>query len=248
MKNRLLVIIALSIVGLSTYSIGLITGFYSFFPVPQLIDLKNHVENKGFSAQSNFEVIDTSKKNMLILGDSISLGYTPYLQQMLSGTYDVYRIKRNTRHTGFGTRLLNEYFETQKFNCDIVTFNFGLWDIAYVLKAFGDDGFQLSTPIEYSKNLQEITSSLKKNCRNVIFILTTPVPTNDISRANDDVILYNNIASEIMATNGVHIIDLYQFAKNNEFITNDVHFTENQSLLIAKFIVTNLQSILSTNE
>lgn len=51
-----------------------------------------------------------------------------------------------------------------------------------------------------------------------------------------------------MAPNDVHLIDLYQFVENNEFMTNDVYFTENQLLLIAKFIVTNLQSILFTYE
>ena len=81
MKNRLLVIIALSIVGLSTYSIGLITGFYNFFPVPQLIDLKNDFENLS-ALLKNLDVVVSPTSAIMSHADACdvrNISYTSYV-------------------------------------------------------------------------------------------------------------------------------------------------------------------------
>lgn len=225
------------------YCFGLMSGFYRFFPVPLIVEFKETLKDvdEEFSLPIDFQVEDTNNANLHILGDSISLGYTPHIQNLLRGKVDVFRIEHNTRHTQFGFRVINSYFGKTSKACDVVTFNFGLWDIALVLEAFGDEGFQLSTIDEYETNLEKIVNLLKARCEQLVFITTTPVPSNELNRNNKDVLAYNAVAKKIMKENDVFVIDLYEFSIDKGIIEYDVHFKKNQYNELAKFIVEQLE-------
>jgi len=50
-----------------------------------------------------------SLPKILIIGDSISIGYTPFVKQMLGGIAGVHHNPGNGRYTGFGLEKLEEW-------------------------------------------------------------------------------------------------------------------------------------------
>jgi hypothetical protein len=97
---------------------------------------------------------------VLIIGDSISIGYTKPTQKLLKGKADVRRISGNGGHTGRGIENLDKWLGEEKW--DVIHFNWGLWDLAYrpgESKVRGLDkknGKQTWSPEEYDKNLREL--------------------------------------------------------------------------------------------
>ena len=45
--------------------------------------------------------------NVLLIGDSISIGYTAYVRWQLAGKADVYRIKGNAKTSSYGVEKLH---------------------------------------------------------------------------------------------------------------------------------------------
>src|SRR5690554_6092851 len=74
--------------------------------------------------------------NVLILGDSISIGYTPFVQEYLKGKANVFRPvfengkPENCQGTTNGIKNIDRWLGTKKWN--IIHFNFGLHDIKHV--------------------------------------------------------------------------------------------------------------------
>ena len=70
-----------------------------------------------------------NKPKILIIGDSISIGYTPYLQTYFLEKATVSRCRGNAQHTGTGLDKIEEWLGEEQW--DIVQFNWGLWDLCY---------------------------------------------------------------------------------------------------------------------
>jgi len=66
---------------------------------------------------------------VLIIGDSISIGYTPFVKQMLGGIAGVYHNPGNGRYTGYGLEKIEEWLGDESW--DVIHFNRGLWDLCY---------------------------------------------------------------------------------------------------------------------
>lgn len=170
---------------------------------------------------------DLSLPDVLLIGDSISIGYTVPVREMLKGKANVYRIPENGGPT---TRGLEKYDEWLKCGCyDVVHFNWGLHDLKYM-----EDG-EHQVPIDqYERNLSVLVHRLAQTGAKLIWASTTPVPDGDVSpkRVPADVLEYNAAAAEIMNRRGVQINDLYTFAYEqlNEIQQPvNVHFTEEGS-------------------
>ena len=73
-----------------------------------------------------FEVQKTKKK-VLIIGDSISIGYTPFVKNKLSDVADVFHNRGNAQDTGKGKKMLSSWLGETKW--DVIVFYFGLWDL-----------------------------------------------------------------------------------------------------------------------
>src|SRR5688572_16490768 len=71
---------------------------------------------------------------VLILGDSISIGYTEPVRKQLQGTADVFRPKENCQHTAHGLARLKVWLGDEKW--DVIHFNWGIWD-THMLSATG---------------------------------------------------------------------------------------------------------------
>lgn len=159
---------------------------------------------------------------VLLIGDSISIGYTLGVRQELAGKANVHRIPTNGGPTKNGTANLAKWLGTGKW--DVVHFNFGLHDLRHM-----EDGKRQVEPADYEANLRSLVADLKKTGAKLIFATTTPVPEGKLTpqRTFGDVAVYNDIALKVMKKNGVAIDDLNaavapDIAKLQN--PNDVHY------------------------
>ncbi len=201
-----------------------------------------------------------TKPRVLLLGDSISIGYTPFVKEMLKDEAFVTRpMARNNRAencagTNNGVKHIDRWLKQDGGNWDVIHFNFGLHDLKRVDPKTGknsnDPGDPSQAPPEvYEKQLKEIVKKLKATGAVLIFATTTPVPKGGVKphRGVDAPEKYNAIAKKIMQQNGVAIDDLYAFAeprlKDIQRPVN-VHFTPQGSKLLAKEVVKHIRQAL----
>lgn len=143
---------------------------------------------------------------VLLIGDSISMGYTLPVREMLAGQANVHRIPANGGHTERGVADLAKWLGEGRW--DVVHFNWGLHDLKR------DENGKYQVPIAaYEANLRTLVGQLKASGAALIWCATTPVPAGNLNppRSDADVIAYNAVAAKVMAENGVEIDDLYAF-------------------------------------
>ncbi|MCX6853571.1 MAG: SGNH/GDSL hydrolase family protein [Verrucomicrobia bacterium] len=197
---------------------------------------------------------DTSaKKRVLILGDSISIGYTPIVQKKLADEMTVLRPTRNNKPencsgTTAGIASIDRWLQIDGGKWDVIHFNWGLHDLKH-LKADGKTTSDLATDppqasVEvYEKNLREIVAKLKATGAKLVFAATTPVPAEPMKvyRNNADVLLYNEAAARVMKDNNIPINDLYTLVqprmKELQIQPANVHFIPAGSEVLAEAVV-----------
>ena len=179
---------------------------------------------------------------VLLVGDSISMGYTLPVRERLDGVANVQRPAENCGPTSRGVAKLDRWLAVggDDKTWDVIHFNFGLHDLKYV-----DDRKQPSTPErghyqvppdQYRENLQTIVDRLKRTGATLIWRNTTPVPDGTEMRVAGDAAKYNAIAAEVMQASGIPTHDLYTFAKANEAeiqLPANVHYTPEGSARLA---------------
>ena len=69
------------------------------------------------------------KPKVLIIGDSISIGYTPFVKEVLKHEAIVKHNSENAQHSGTGLLKLDTWIGNKKW--DIIQFNWGHWDLCY---------------------------------------------------------------------------------------------------------------------
>lgn len=162
--------------------------------------------------------------NVLIYGDSISMGYTPTVREELAGKANVYRIHRNggdsARVIPVMTKMNDVMGEHWPFKWDVIQFNVGLHDLKYLNKGKYDtkNGKQVRSTEDYKKNLEKIIQYFKGVAPKaiLIFATTTPVPENSTGRIAGDAARYNQAARELLkAYPEIIINDLHAFTKPN---------------------------------
>lgn len=178
---------------------------------------------------------------VLILGDSISIGYTPFVKELLAGTAEVVRPDENCAGTTHGIKNVGKWLGETRW--DVIHFNFGLHDIKHVDPVTGKNSTssedpRQAEPATYEKNLKAITKQLKASTEKLIFATTTPFPDKPDGplRRMDDLLHYNEIALKIMKRYKVGVNDLYSFALPSLAslqLHNNVHFTKEGSRALA---------------
>ncbi len=185
---------------------------------------------------------DPKLPRVLLIGDSISIGYTLPVRELLKGKANLHRIPTNGGPTINGLKQLKSWIGTGKW--DVIHFNWGLHDLKSM-----DDGKQQVPLADYEKNLRELVTQLKATGAKLIWCATTPVPDAELKppRKNVDVIAYNAAAKKIMNENGVAIDDLYAFALPQLSAIQrpaNVHFTDDGSKVLAKQVVASIEAAL----
>ncbi len=167
---------------------------------------------------------------VLLIGDSISMGYTVKVRELLAGKANVHRPPENSSDSTNGLKKLDTWLGIGKW--DVIHFNFGLHDLKYV-DAKGtmvavEQGKPRATPEHYEKNLREFTARLKKTGARVIFATTTPVPSKTTGRVEGSERAYNAVAVKVAREAGATVNDLHSFVvkhRDGQQRPNNVHFT-----------------------
>ena len=155
-------------------------------------------------------------KKILLLGDSIRMGYDSYVKLALEGEAEVCYPSDNCRFTTFMIRNIHEW--KGQLGCDngvdLVHFNVGLWDCLHM-----PDGEALVSIDQYRVNLERIIRMLKSDfpSAKIIFATSTPVIERLFGickRYNNEIEEYNAVARELMAANGIEVNDLYALLKD----------------------------------
>ncbi|MBO5670506.1 MAG: SGNH/GDSL hydrolase family protein, partial [Clostridia bacterium] len=97
-------------------------------------------------------------KNILLIGDSIRIGYDKSVRTPLQGLANVYFPEENTRFASYVLRYLHEYKGlVPGGHVDVLHWNAGLWDC---LRLFGED---VHTPVEiYAYYIDRICARIQK--------------------------------------------------------------------------------------
>lgn len=144
-------------------------------------------------------VIDDPKlPRVLLIGDSISRGYTLPARKALAGVANVHRAPENCGPTANGLKKLDIWLGGGRW--DVIHFNFGIHD--------------RNTPIaDYEKRLDELVAKLKATGAKLIWASTTPCPgdTKDGPTLPEKIVERNATAARVMERNGIVIDDLYTF-------------------------------------
>ncbi len=201
--------------------------------------------------------------NVLILGDSISIGYYLEVRKLLDSKANLFRpLKKekngnlgpeNCSGTLHGVQNIDRWLEGRKW--DVIHFNFGLHDLKHVSKddpskpsSNAEDPVQASLKV-YTKNMEEIVKKLKATGATLIYATTTPVVPgcNNPLREPESPGKYNAAALKIMSENKIAVNDLYTFCiPQLEKIQQpkNVHFTDAGSAALAKEVVQKITEAL----
>jgi GDSL-like lipase/acylhydrolase family protein len=185
---------------------------------------------------------DPKLPRVLLIGDSISIGYTLPVRKLLEGKANLHRIPENGATTAYGLTKLEKWLGDGKW--DVIHFNWGLHDLKLV------DGKHQVSIGDYEKNLRELVKKLKATGAKLIWAATTPVPEAEqkVPRKAEDAPRYNEVAKKVMEEGGVAIDDLYAFAlpKVKEIqLPANVHYTPKGYEALGDEVAKTIQSALA---
>ena len=167
----------------------------------------------GRSNAWDFVADNPKLPRVLLIGDSVSRGYTQAARKELAGKANVHRAPANCGPTASGLKNLDAWLGDGKW--DLIHFNFGIHDRA--------------TPVaDYTARLEQLVGRMKKTGARLVWASTTPIPdTADGKQKAASIVERNAAAAKVMAAHGVPTDDL--FAAITPHLAemqnpNDVHF------------------------
>lgn len=205
---------------------------------------------------------------VLLLGDSISIGYTRHVQDLLGAEMHVFRpTRKNARNnrlspenccgTDLGLERIDAWLAANGGKWDVIHFNFGLHDLKHVHPETGrnsnDPAHPRQTEVEdYERQLATITDKLVATGAKLIFATTTPYPEGVRPlREVADVGRYNAAAKRVMEARGIAINDLHAFALPRlEKLQNpkNVHFSERGSTALGNQVVKHVRAAVAAKK
>ncbi len=168
----------------------------------------------GKSTAWDFVKDDPKLPRVLLIGDSVSRGYTQPTRAALAGVANVHRAPANCGPTASGVKNLEVWLGVGKW--DVIHFNFGIHD--------------RGTPAaDYVQRLEAIVARLEKTGARLVWASTTPIPDNPAQKQTARSIVEKNaLAAEVMRKHGIPTDDLFaaltpRLAELQN--PHDVHFT-----------------------
>jgi lysophospholipase L1-like esterase len=180
---------------------------------------------------------------VLLIGDSISIGYTPPVRELLRGVANVHRVPGNASSVGYTLGQLDKWLGDGKW--DVIHFNFGIHDAK-----LPPEGTRHADLPQYEKNLRSVVQRLKATGAKLIWATSTPIPLGghlSPNRRFGDITNYNATALKVMQENQVAINDL------NAAITphvekmqrpRDLHYTDEGSALLAEKVAESIKAAM----
>ena len=168
-------------------------------------------------------------KKIVLIGDSVRMGYDKYVKEALAGVAEVYYPNENCRYALNVLRFLHEWKKSGEWpsDVDLVHWNAGLWD---VLELFGDG--PLSTKEFYEYTIPRIDKRLRMLFPNakIVFATSTSVIEKEsgvnFTRHNSTIREYNEAAVRALKDTDTVINDLYTTSElaPKEVRSDWVHF------------------------
>ncbi len=193
---------------------------------------------------------DPNLPRVLLIGDSISIGYTLATREFLKAEANVHRPPTNCGPTSRGLAHIEAWLGDSRW--DVIHFNWGLHDLKYVdaegRNTSPEKGRQQVPPDAYERNLETLVARLKKTKAKLVFATTTPVPPNEGKRVAGDARNYNKIARRVMAKHDVAIDDLHGFALarlDAIQLPHNVHFKPEGSRVLASQVAASIREALA---
>lgn len=180
---------------------------------------------------------------VLLIGDSISMGYTQPVRKRLDGKANVHRIPANGGPTRNGVANIDKWLGDGRW--EVIHFNWGIHDLKYM-----PDGRRQVEPADYEQNLRTLVARLKKTNARLIWASTTPIPDGELNppRRFGHVKEYNDIAARVMSENGVLIDDLHaHIAPEFDRLHNprDLHYGREGYEFLARKVAAEIEMALS---
>lgn len=158
------------------------------------LPLYKHDKVEGKETAWDFVQDDPKLPRVLLIGDSVSRGYTLPARKVLAGKANVHRAPANCGPTASGVRNIETWLGDGKW--DVIHFNFGIHD--------------RDTPIaDYTQRLEQIIERMQKTGAKLIWATTTPIPDLPPKQTAASVVERNAAAAAVMKKHGVAIDDLY---------------------------------------
>jgi len=184
-------------------------------------------------------------KKILLLGDSIRLGYDNYVKESMKNVAEVYFPEENCAYTVNILRKLHAWAdELGLYEADAVHFNVGLWD---TVRIYGDEC--IIRPEVYRDNLERIIKRINFLFPNAKIIFATSTPCIEKGfiadfemRYNKDIVKYNQIACEVMEKYGATVNDLYSLLedKPESYHSDQTHYYTPEATVLIGDQVTNV--------
>ena len=201
-----------------------------YLPIYQLEKLNNRISAWDYVKD------DPKLPRVLLIGDSVSRGYTLPARVALQRKANVHRAPENCGPTSNGIKKMDVWLGEGKW--DVIHFNFGIHD-------------RKTSAKDYENRLELIVKQLKATGAKLIWASTTPIPpdTKDGPEATTSIIEKNRIAADIMKKNMVHVNDLFDFITPQlSKVQNpmDVHFKGEGYDMLGKQVALKIEEILKT--
>lgn len=171
---------------------------------------------------------------VLLIGDSVSRGYTQAVRAALEGKMNVHRAPENCGPTANGLKKIEVWLGEGKW--DVIHFNFGIHDRN---TAAGD----------YGQRLQQLVERMSKTGAKLVWATTTPIPDDAAKNQRaSSIVEKNEVAAEVMRAAGVVSDDLFGAVTPHLGAfqnPNDVHFNANGYEFLGKQVASSLQAALN---
>ena len=167
----------------------------------------------GQSNAWDFVMDNPQLPRVLLIGDSVSRGYTQSVRKTLTGKANVHRAPANCGPTSLGLKKIDVWLGDGKW--DVIHFNFGIHD--------------RNTPLdEYSQSLEQLVERMQATGAKLVWASTTPIPDDAAkNQTAASIVERNETAAAIMAKHNVAVDDLFTSITPHLATMqnpNDVHF------------------------
>jgi lysophospholipase L1-like esterase len=189
-------------------------------------------------------------KSVILIGDSIRLGYQSHVEKALSGQVEFWFPEQNGGTSENVLAHLEEWIIARQPS--ILHLNCGLHDLRVEFGA-ADSAVPLA---RYRANLDEMFRRLRESYKGkVIWALTTPVneawhhANKSFDRFESAVLAYNQAANEVCTCWDIQVSDLYQAvidAGRDRLLRPDgVHFTDEGYAALGQIVAESIKKALA---
>ncbi len=201
-------------------------------------------------------------RRVILLGDSIRLGYAPLVAEMLAGEFEVVTPAQNCATTLMTLRHFEAWAvepATAATGEVLLHVNCGLHDLAY--KRLEPSNAPADTPevepAAYARNVEAILRRAIDDAgippRQILWATTTPViearhnTAKPFKRLEADVRAYNDAALRVAQSLGCGVDDLYAVVMEHDpetLLTEDgVHYTAEGNAILAKAVASAIRAV-----